>query len=311
MSTPELAIGHAAALDLQGHRGARGLAPENTLAGFEAGLREGATTLELDVFLTADKVLVVHHDPALNADIARGPDGNWLNARGPLIKALTFAQLQAYDVGRLKDGSETAKAFPAQKPADGQRVPTLAAVFELVKANGTRSTRVNIEVKNNPYRAQEYDEVEELVKAVLSEVDRARMAERVAIQSFNWAVMRCAQRLAPHIATGYLTMHGDRGPSARPSVQDDRWTAGLNIADFGNSVPRLVKAAGGSIWTPNFNDLTQESLKEAKGLGLKVIPWTVNEIEDIRRILSWRVDGIITDYPDRLRSDGEAVSAAP
>jgi glycerophosphoryl diester phosphodiesterase len=106
-------------------------------------------------------------------------------------------------------------------------------------------------------------------------------------------------------------MHGDRGPSARPSVQDDRWTAGLNIADFGNSVPRLVKAAGGSIWTPNFNDLTQESLKEAKGLGLKVIPWTVNEIEDIRRILSWRVDGIITDYPDRLRSDGEAVSAAP
>lgn len=280
------------------------MAPENTLAGFEAALREGATTLELDVFLTADKVVVVHHDSALNPDLTRGPDGNWLSATGPFIKALTLAQLQAYDVGRLKAGSEAAKAFPLQKPVDGQRVPTLAAVFELAKAKGTLATKFNIEIKHNPYRAQEHDDVDELVKAVLSEVDRAGMAERVMIQSFNWEVMRRSQTLAPRIPTGYLTLQSGRGPS----VRDKRWTAGLNIADHGNSVPRLVKAAGGSIWTPNDDDLTPELLSEAQGLGLKVIPWTVNELVDMQRLLNWGVDGLITDYPDRLGAASKAAS---
>src|SRR5688572_214117 len=98
----------APGLDVQGHRGARGLAPENTLPAFEKALALGVTTLELDVGVTRDGVVVVGHDPTINPDIARGPDGQWLAARGPAIRELTFAELQRYDVGRLKPGSNYA-----------------------------------------------------------------------------------------------------------------------------------------------------------------------------------------------------------
>src|SRR5689334_14736222 len=90
--------------DLQGHRGARGLAPENTLPAFERALDLGVRTLELDVAITRDGVLVISHDPYLNPDIVRGPDGQWLEKRGPTISSLTFAELQRYDVGRIKPG---------------------------------------------------------------------------------------------------------------------------------------------------------------------------------------------------------------
>lgn len=106
----------AQAFDLQGHRGARGLAPENTLAAFERALAEGVTTLELDVGLSADDVPVVLHDPALPPDMARGADGRWLTAPTPLLRRLTLAELQAYDVGRARPGSATARAFPKQRP---------------------------------------------------------------------------------------------------------------------------------------------------------------------------------------------------
>lgn len=288
----------ALALEIHGHRGARGLAPENTLASFEVALREGATALELDVFLTADQVLVVHHDSALNPDLTRGPDGQWLQATGPLLKTLTFAQLQGYDLGRLKEGSNTARNFPQQRPADGQKAPTLAAVFELLKARGGPDTRVNIEIKHSPYAPQDYAEVDALVKATLAEVDRAGLRRRVMIQAFNWAVMQRAQQLAPDIPTGYLTLARGRGPN----VNDPRWMAGRVLAEHGGSVPRMVKAAGGTYWTPNHNDLTAEAVKEAQALGLKVVPWTVNEVAEMQKLIGWGVDGLITDYPDRVRA---------
>lgn len=290
-------LGSSHALDIQGHRGARGLAPENTLVGFEVALAEGASTLELDVFLSADKVPVVHHDAALNADLARGPDGQWLAAPGPLIRSLSVAQLKTYDVGRIRPGSDLARAFPSQTPADGQRIPTLAEVLDRVKARGQPTPRVNIEIKLNPYRPAEHDSVSDVVQAVLAEVERAGLAQRVLIQSFNWEVMQRVQTLAPGIATAYLTLQSGRGPN----VNDPRWMAGRRVSEFGHSVPRMVKAAGGRIWTPNFNDLNADLVREARSLGLQVIPWTVNETADMERLIAWGVDGLITDYPDRAR----------
>src|SRR5580692_9855265 len=109
-------------IDLQGHRGARGLFPENTLAGFAAALAIGVDSFELDVAVTADGVPVVSHDPALNPDIVRGPDGHWLTSRGPLIHTLSLAELEAFDVGRIRPGSAYAAEFPDQVPCDGARI---------------------------------------------------------------------------------------------------------------------------------------------------------------------------------------------
>src|SRR5580698_9247957 len=110
------------AFNLQGHRGARGLFPENTLEGFAAALAIGVTTFELDVAMTADGVPVVSHDAAFNPDLVRGPDGAWLAAPGPLISTLRLAELAAYDVGRMRPGSEYAAQFPGQAPHDGARI---------------------------------------------------------------------------------------------------------------------------------------------------------------------------------------------
>ena len=106
--------GAAHAFDLQGHRGARGLLPENTLPAFERALDLGVTTLELDIAITSDGVLVIHHDPTLNPAITRDASGQFLEKRGPAIHSLTWAQLQAYDVGRLKPGSDYARPYPDQ-----------------------------------------------------------------------------------------------------------------------------------------------------------------------------------------------------
>jgi glycerophosphoryl diester phosphodiesterase len=135
--------------ELQGHRGARGLFPENTLEGFAATLAMGIRSLELDVSVTADDVAVVTHDPILNPDIARGPDGAWLSGPGPAIRSLTFAELRRYDVGRLRPGSRIAGLHPRQQPHDGARIPTLADVFALTAATGAR---VDAEIKTLPDR---------------------------------------------------------------------------------------------------------------------------------------------------------------
>ncbi|MET0681902.1 MAG: glycerophosphodiester phosphodiesterase family protein, partial [Casimicrobiaceae bacterium] len=113
----------AQAFDLQGHRGARGLAPESTLPAYRRALELGVDTLECDMAITKDGVVVIHHDLWLDPDTTRGPDGNWLEARGPAIHELTFEALQQYDVGRIKPGSEYAKSFPDQQAVDGTRIP--------------------------------------------------------------------------------------------------------------------------------------------------------------------------------------------
>ena len=296
-----LAIAGATAafgFDLQGHRGARGLAPENTLPAFERALAIGVTTLELDVGVTADGVVVVLHDPFLNPAITRDPAGQWLpGGKGPLVRSLTLAQLQAYDVGRIRPDTAYARTFPAQEGRDGVRVPTLAAVFERVKSLAADHVRFNIETKLNPLRPEDTVTPEAMTRALLQVVADAGMARRVAIQSFDWRSLQLVRQLAPSIPTVHLTIQ----TASNDNVRDGAWTAGMRIGEDG-SVPRLVHAAGGRIWSPHHGALTRELVREAHSLGLQVLPWTVNEPADMERLIGWGVDGLITDYPDRLRA---------
>ena len=135
----------AAAFDLQGHRGARGLAPENTLAAFSAALAVGVTTLELDVHVTRDGQVVVTHDPRLNPAFTRDAEGRWVDEPGPAVIELTLAQLQLCEVGRAKPGSRYAQLWPEQRGMDGERITTLAALFEAVDKRGATAVRFNIE----------------------------------------------------------------------------------------------------------------------------------------------------------------------
>src|SRR4029079_18087879 len=124
------------AFDLEGHRGTRGLAPENTLAAFRRALDIGVTTMETDLGVTKDDVVVISHNPNLSPDLVRDPDGHWLTGPGPQIRSLTHAELRRYDIGRINPMSQYARSFPEQRASDGERFPKLSELFDLAKASG-------------------------------------------------------------------------------------------------------------------------------------------------------------------------------
>jgi glycerophosphoryl diester phosphodiesterase len=292
-----LATFGTAAFDLQGHRGTRGLAPENTLAGFERALDIGVTTLELDIHLTSDGVPAITHDPQLNPALTRAGGGQWVAEPAPLIMSMTLAQLQTYDVGRLKPDTRYAQTYPEQQPADGQRIPTLAQLFERIKARGDERVRFNIELKLTPQQPAVTPPPAAIVQATLDVIRLHRMEQRVSLQSFDWRILQEVKRQAPTIPLAALTIR----QRSLDNLSDGRWTAGLTLAQHGGSVPKMVKAVGAQIWSPYFGELTPDLLREARSLGLKVIPWTVNDPSAIDNMLAWGVDGLITDYPDRAR----------
>ncbi len=292
----------AEGFDLQGHRGARGLAPENTLAAFAKALSIGVTTLELDVGVSADGVVVVAHDSHLNPALVRGPNGRWLSAPGPALGDLTLAELRRYDVGRIDPQSRYARRFPPQQPVDGASMPTLAEVVALTRKAGNTAVRFNIETKLWPGNEGGALDAEAFAEAVLAVIEAEGIAGRATIQSFDWRTLRHVQRVAPAVPIVYLSAQQkwlDNIEKARQGTSP--WTAGFDVDAFDGSVPRLVKAAGGRIWSPFHREVDAAQLEEAHRLGLQVVVWTVNEPARMSALIDLGVDGIISDYPDRLR----------
>ena len=285
----------AQSFHISGHRGARGLWPENTLEGFAATFALGVASVELDVALTADGIPVVVHDPALNPDIVRGPDGRWLDGTGPLIRDLTRGALHRYDVGRLRPGGLYGAPYAFQTPRDGARIPALADVLALARPAGLA---VDIEIKTMPDRPELTAAPERMVDAVLAVVAALGMQHRVALRSFDWRALAYAQRVAPAIPRGYITSR---------EVQTDTalWWDGADPASHGGSIPATIAAlspAAGTLWAPGFRSLTAAQVAEAAVLGLRVMPWTVNQPADMARLIGMGVREICTDYPDRLRA---------
>src|SRR5215831_17764355 len=254
------------ALELQGHRGARGLSPENTLPGFAHALGIGVSAFELDCAITRDGVVVISHDPLLNPDITRTPDGKWLDAAGPAIFQLSYAEVLRYDVGRIKPGSEYAGRFSGQQPVDGTRIPRLADLFALTAKAGNDT-----------------------------------VAARTAILSFDWEPLKVVQEEAPEIPTVYLTAQQAWQDNILAARTASPWTEPLHVSRFGGSIPRMIEAAGGAVWSCYYEEIRRDLIDEARRLGLKVLVWTVNDMADMRRMIEWRVDGIVSDRPDLLR----------
>jgi glycerophosphoryl diester phosphodiesterase len=285
-------------VELQGHRGARGHYPENTLAGFRAALAMGVTTLELDVGMTADGVVVVHHDEGLSTNGTRDDSGTWLEEPTPRLHALSWQELSRYDVGRLRPGSSYAERFPDQQPQDGERVPRLIDVVAMAEEVSGGRIRYNVETKLTPTDPEQTAPAEVFVAAVLAVLHEAGVVARSTVQSFDFRTLVHLEQTAPTLQTACLTHEetlgiGEPGPSP--------WTAGLDVDDFGGSIPRLVQRAGCEIWSPHHGELSDDDLADAHALGLRVIVWTVNEPEDIEAALDLGVDGIISDYPPRVR----------
>lgn len=259
------------------HRGGAGLRPENTLAAFAHAIELGAEGFELDVQLTRDRELVVHHDERPKPEIAR-LRGEWLREPGPPIHQLTLAELRRYDVGRLAPGTLYAARHPQQVAVDGERIPTLREVLELVRERAP-GLELWVELKTqvgNPDATPPAP----LAEAAIALLREAGFADRSLLLSFEWSALAHARRIAPEIPRVHTVERG----ATRPDV-------------FAR-----IAAAGGAFWFPWHGDVNAEDIAAARAAGLRVAAWTANSEPDLIRLMALGVDSICTDHPERLRA---------
>ncbi|GAA1330692.1 glycerophosphodiester phosphodiesterase family protein [Catellatospora bangladeshensis] len=295
--------------DLQAHRGGIGLTVESTLAAFARALEVGVTTLELDVQITRDGREVVTHDrrtnPAKCVDTAPAfPGDPAFPYAGRYVKDLTFAQVRTLDCG-----SRRWAQYPDQALSPGARMPTLAEVFALARRYRAHDVRFNIETKVEAAAPHETAPREQFVAVTAREVRRSGFARNVTIQSFDWGTLMLWRRVEPRLPLVALTQPEFLRPGSP-------WTGGLDLADFGGSVVEAVRSFGasalspvhgnpqnGAVGDPGYVPFTTKALvDEAHARGIEVVPWTVNDPATMRKLIDDGVDGIITDYPDRLRA---------
>ncbi|TGK35646.1 glycerophosphodiester phosphodiesterase [Leptospira andrefontaineae] len=280
-------------LDLQGHRGARGLKPENTWPAFEEALSQGMTTIELDTVLTKDQKIIIHHDSESNPALCTKKDGSEIVSKS--IYELTLVELKELDCGTKKNPK-----FPEQISVPGTELLTIQEFFEKVQTwerTGKRKVvpKFNIETKfPNDAESQVSSEISEAhVNLLIKAIETAKVTDRATIQSFYLPAISLVKKKNPKIKTSALfSLTYSQGAAMKFGFGDSRRELVLN----------QTKELKADIISPYFLYVTDEFVSKAHSLGIKVIPWTVNDTQEMERLIKTGVDGIITDYPDRLNS---------
>ncbi|MET4095167.1 glycerophosphodiester phosphodiesterase family protein [Arthrobacter sp. UYCu712] len=298
--------------DLEAHRGGIGLTVESTLASFARGLETGVSTLELDLQITRDGREVITHDRKVSdkkcLDTAPvTPNDPEFPYAGKFIKDLTFEQVRSLDCGSL-----TQPQFPGQTASPGAKMPTLAEVFALADSHRASQVKFNIETKVEAGAPEETAPREQFVDVALREIQAAHMQSRVSIQSFDWGSLRLVQQRDPQIRTVALT-NKDFLQAGQPGSSP--WLGGIDADDFGGDLVAAAAALrfdavspvhgtpqNGKVTDPGYVPyVTADMVHRAHAAGMQVIPWTVDDQPTMKALIDAGVDGIITDYPDRLR----------
>jgi len=297
------------------HRGGAGLYPENTLAAFRDAVARGCDGAELDVQLSKDGEVVVFHDFKLKPEICQ-LNGAWIKKPTPLIKELTLDELKRYDIGRHDPASDYAMARPHSMPVDGETIPTLAEVLAVTSA-AKKPFKLQVELKTSFFDRNVSSDPIALADATVAVLRQADYFDRTIFVGFDWAGLLHAKELAPNVECWFTTMELDflRDPPKKddPPLKTllrhwaetgtSPWAAGFDPRNYGGSIQKAIRAAGGDGWFPYFPDATADAVAEAKALGLKVGAWTVNEPSDMRTLIARGLDGICTDRPDLMAKE--------
>ncbi|MCY1142440.1 glycerophosphodiester phosphodiesterase family protein [Actinoplanes sp. Pm04-4] len=311
--TPGVAVAGGKSFDLQAHRGGLGLRVENTLASFGNALQLGVSTLELDVQITEDGQAVVTHDRQVSGNkctdtapvTAGDPEFPYV---GKYINTLTLAQVRTMDCG-----SKTLADKPGQLAVPGARMPLLREVFALVKRYHADGVKLNVETKVEAGAPTETAPREQFVQVTAAEIRKAGMLRQVTIQSFDWGALKRMRQVEPRLPLVALTNY-DFLQTGQPGASP--WLGGLDIDDFGGDPIRAIRTFGayafspvhgfpqnGTITDPGYRPyVTRSMVVHAHAYGIKVVPWTVDDVPTMAKLLDDGVDGLITDYPDRLRT---------
>ena len=280
-----------------GHRGARGLFPENTMVGFRSAISMGIQLIEFDVVLCADGYPVITHNHTIHSPTFQGSNGNFIEHEQKVLD-LTWQQLQKFEVGHLDSSTKYGKMFPDQMQFDGIKVPQLDELLNYVKSAVNNPIYLMLEIKSDPSFLTDEIFRNKLVSEVIQRVRDYGLTEQTLLHSFDWRVLEECRSLAPELPTSFLTQ---KWQDPVDMGEDSSLIVGPNLQDFGNKIPDMVKQRGGSLWCPNFQDVTPDTLTRARTLDLVTAVWTVNALCEIDRMIEFGVDAIVTDYPGRVQ----------
>lgn len=284
-------------IKIYGHRGARGDLPENTLESFQYLFDNNINAYETDILISKDLVPVITHDFKLDPDFTRNSSGNWIEDANIKIFDLTYEELSEFDVGSINKSSKYFRKFPDQKSLKNQNIPKLSELIELTSKNISDDLVLNLEIKSTPVENNLTPLPDDMVKLITDVVSKSKLKDKIIYSSFDWRVLREIKKLDPNISRAYLTSE------QRGKVYDKSpWMDFMPLYDSDSrELPRLIMTLGGKAWHPNHKDVNKDIVKISHEEGLPVNVWTVNEEFDMMRMIDYGVDGIMTDYPLKLK----------
>lgn len=297
--------------DLEAHRGGRDVRPENTLYSYAYAIELGATSIECDMQLTKDGQIVMSHNPILNSDITRDENGNYIENNKYDIRLMTVDELKKFDVGVMDPNcGEYYDLHGKTQFTYDAKIPTLEELMQLIQSYGDKNIVLNIETKSYPDPAsagyKNNADPKKFVEVFNNIVKKYDMEDRVVLQSFDWQTLIEMKKLNPNISTSALWQEQpswgrDSESLRRYEKKKSPWLGGLDIKDYQGNPVKAAHAIGADIISPYYTEISKQDVDEAHSLGMKVVPWTVNNEKDMTMLLDMGVDGIISDKPWLLK----------
>ena len=282
-------------IKIYGHRGARGDLPENTLESFKYLFENNIHAYETDILISKDFIPVITHDFRLDPSYTKDINDNWIEDENIKIIDLTYDQISQFDVGTLNKLSRYGRKFINQKSLENQKIPKLSDLLKLTSDNIVENLLINLEIKSTPVEKSLTPEPNEMVKIIIDEVSRSNLEDRIIYSSFDWRVLREIKERDSKIPRAYLTSR------VKGKIYDKSPWLDFTPLHNGVELPKLIKALGGSAWHPNYKDVNKEIVQISHDKELPVNVWTVNKENDMLRMIDYGVDGIMTDYPLKLK----------
>ena len=288
-------------IKIYGHRGARGDLPENTLESFKYLFENNINAYETDILISKDLIPVITHDFRLEPSFTKDSEGNWIEDENIKIFDLTYEELLKFDVGSINKLSRYGRRFVNQKPLENQRIPKLSELLDLSSKNKSENLLINLEIKSTPDEENLTPAPEDTVKLVVNEIKKSNLKDKIIVSSFDWRTLTEIKNQYPEISRAYLTYQQVRGMKIKKTIYNrSPWMSFLPFYED-HELPKIIKSQGGKAWHPYRKDITKKLVDISHQEDLPVNVWTVNEEYEMLKMIEYGVDGIMTDYPLRLK----------
>ena len=288
-------------IKIYGHRGARGDLPENTLESFKYLFDNAINAYETDILISKDLVPVITHDFRLDPSLTKDKEGNWIKDENIKIFDLTYDEISNFDVGSLNKLTRYGRRFVNQRSLENQKIPKLSELLDLSSKNISENLLINLEIKSTPDEENLTPDPEDTVRLVVKEINKSNLKNKIIISSFDWRTLTEIKNHYPEISRAYLTYQQKTGVKIKNTIYNrSPWISYLPFFE-NHELPEIIKSQGGKAWHPYYKDITKKLVEISHQEDLSVNVWTVNKEYDMLKMVEYGVDGIMTDYPLRLK----------